>query len=43
MKYHILNEAGEKIASFAHNLDRDFCFEALMDEYPDVKMSTQDN
>jgi len=35
MEYHIKNQAGDTIASFEHEYDRDVCFDALEDCYGD--------
>ena len=33
MRYHIKNMAGDTIASFKHECDRDICFDAFRDYY----------
>ena len=33
MEYHITNKAGDKIASFEHECDRDICLDAFNDYY----------
>lgn len=35
MEYHIKNQAGDIIASFEHEPDRDVCFNAFEDFYGD--------
>ena len=35
MEYHIKNKAGDAIASFEHECDRDVCFDAFNDYYGD--------
>ena len=35
MEYHIKNQAGNKIASFEHECDRDLCLDEFMDYYGD--------
>ncbi len=35
MNYHIKNQAGNTIASFEHECDRNVCFGAFMDFYGD--------
>ena len=35
MEYHIKNQAGDTIASFEHECDRDICVDALVDYFGD--------
>ena len=42
MKYHICNEAGDIIASFLHESDRDYCKETLEDIYDDCEFAAVD-
>jgi len=40
MKYHILNERGDRIASFVTNNDRDICLDAFEEVFPDCVFDT---
>lgn len=42
MEWHILNESGDRIASFEHEPDRDVCLGAFEDYYFDCEFSTED-
>ena len=35
MDYHIVNEAGDRIASFVNECDRDYCLDTLQEVFPD--------
>lgn len=35
MEYHVKNKAGETIASFEHEADRDVCYDALTEYWGD--------
>ena len=43
MKYHILNQQGDIIASFEHAADRDICLDALADYWEDHEFATKDD
>lgn len=43
MNYHIMNQQGNKIASFVSEDDRDFCMDALADYYEDCVFEGADN
>lgn len=42
MEYHINNENGQRIASFKHESDRDYCLETLQDVYDDCEFFAVD-
>jgi hypothetical protein len=37
MEYHILNDNGDKIASFMNAYDRNMCLDAFEETFPDCK------
>lgn len=42
MEWHILNDDGDRIASFVHEPDRDVALQAFQDYYSDCEFSTED-
>ena len=40
MKYHILNEQGDRIASFTNDYDRGICLDAFEEVFPDCVFGT---
>lgn len=43
MNYHILNAAGDKIASFENESDRDLCLDTFVAVYFDCKFDIKDD
>lgn len=43
MKYHILNEQGDRIASFVNDYDRSICLDTFEDIFPDCVFSTEED
>jgi len=41
MNYHILNERGDKIASFVNAYDRDLCLDVFEETFPDCKFAIE--
>ncbi len=43
MNYHILDEHGDKIASFVHECDRNYSLDALLEKFPDCDLKAEDD